>query len=53
MEIIVRMYYVISGKEVVIVLSKEVLQLLGVSRPTVTKYVKTGVIRVIELPSKR
>ena len=37
----------------VIVLSKEVLQLLGVSRPTFTKYVKTGVIWVIEFPNKR
>ena len=27
-------------KEVVIMLSKEVLQLLGISRPTLTKYVK-------------
>ena len=36
-----------------IVLSKEVLQLLGISRPTLTKYVKTGVIRVTELPNKR
>ncbi len=34
-------------------LSKEVLQLLGISRPTLTKYVKTGVIRVTELPNKR
>ena len=42
-----------SGKEVVIVLSKEVLQLLGISRPTLTKYVKTGVIRITELPNKR
>lgn len=34
-------------------LSKEVLQLLGISRPTLTKYVKTGIIRVTELPNKR
>ena len=34
-------------------LSKEVLQLLGISRPTLTKYVKTGVIRITELPNKR
>lgn len=34
-------------------LSKEVLQLLGISRPTLTKYVKTGLIRVTELPNKR
>lgn len=33
--------------------SKEVLQLLGISRATLTKYVKTGIIRVIELPNKR
>ncbi len=35
------------------VLSKEVLQLLRISRPTLTKYVKTGVIRATELPNKR
>mgnify|MGYP002073740409 CR=1 FL=1 len=34
-------------------LSKEVLQLLGISRPTLTKYVKTGVIRATRLPNKR
>lgn len=34
-------------------LSKEVLQLLGISRPTLTKYVKTGVIRAARLPNKR
>lgn len=34
-------------------LSKEVLQLLGISRPTLTKYVKTGVIRATILPNKR
>lgn len=34
-------------------LSKEVLQLLGISRPTLTKYVKTGVIRATMLPNKR
>ena len=34
-------------------LSKEVLQLLGISRPTLTKYVKTGLIRATELPNKR
>lgn len=44
---------IILRKEVDIVLSKEVLQLLGISRPTLTKYVKTGVIRVTELPNKR
>ncbi len=31
--------------------SKEVLQLLRVSRNTLTKYIKTGIIRVIELPN--
>ena len=34
-------------------LSKEVLQLLGISRPALTKYVKTGVIRAARLPNKR
>lgn len=34
-------------------LSKEVLQLLGISRPTLTKYVKTGVIRATRLSNKR
>lgn len=34
-------------------LSKEVLQLLGISRPTLTKYVKTGMIRATRLPNKR
>lgn len=44
---------IISRKEVITVLSKEVLQLLGISRPTLTKYVKTGVIRATRLPNKR
>lgn len=44
---------IISRKEVITVLSKEVLQLLGISRPTLTKYVKTGVIRATRLSNKR
>lgn len=43
----------ISRKGVITVLSKEVLHLLGISRPTLTKYVKTGVIRATRLPNKR
>ena len=31
--------------------SHEVLTLLKISRPTLTKYVKTGVIKVITLPN--
>lgn len=33
--------------------SCEVLRLLRISRPTLTKYVKDGVIRVVELPNGR
>ena len=33
--------------------SKSVLRLLQITRPTLTKYVKTGVIRVNVLPNKR
>lgn len=31
--------------------AKEVLNLLKVSRPTLTKYVKSGIIKVVELPN--
>lgn len=34
-------------------LSKDVIRILGITRPTLTKYVKTGVIRVSILPNKR
>ena len=34
-------------------LSKDVLRVLGITRPTLTKYVKTGIIRVNVLPNKR
>ena len=34
-------------------LAKDVLRILGISRPTLTKYVKTGVIRTQLLPNKR
>lgn len=34
-------------------LSKDVLSLLRISRPTLTKYVKTGVIRITKLPNGR
>ena len=34
-------------------LSKDVLRVLGITRPTLTKYVKTGIIRVRVLPNKR
>lgn len=34
-------------------LSKDVLRVLGITRPTLTKYVKTGVIRVKVLPNTR
>ena len=34
-------------------LSKDVLRVLGITRPTLTKYVKTGIIRVKVLPNKR
>ncbi|NFQ99333.1 IS607 family transposase, partial [Clostridium botulinum] len=30
--------------------SKEVLELLQITRPTLTKYVKEGIIRTITLP---
>ena len=33
--------------------SKDVLRVLGITRPTLTKYVKTGVISVVELPNGR
>ena len=33
--------------------TKDVLRLLHVTRATLTKYIKTGVIRVNELPNKR
>ena len=33
--------------------SKDVLRTLHITRPTLTKYVKTGIIRVKELPNKR
>jgi len=34
-------------------LAKDVIRVLGITRPTLTKYVKTGVIRVNTLPNKR
>ena len=34
-------------------LSKNVLRILGITRPTLTKYVKEGIIRVNVLPNKR
>ena len=34
-------------------LAKDVLRILGISRPTLTKYVKTGIIRTRLLPNKR
>ena len=34
-------------------LAKDVLRVLGITRPTLTKYVKTGIIRVNVLPNKR
>ena len=34
-------------------LAKDVLRVLGITRPTLTKYVKTGIIRVTVLPNKR
>lgn len=34
-------------------LAKDVLRLLGITRPTLTKYVKEGIIRVNVLPNKR
>ena len=34
-------------------LAKDVLRILGITRPTLTKYVKTGIIRVNILPNKR
>ena len=37
--------------EVVNIKSKDVLRLLQISRPTLTKYVKTGVISVDVLPN--
>ena len=33
--------------------SKEVLNLLKITRPTLTKYVKENIIRVIEMPNGR
>lgn len=33
--------------------SKDVLRVLGITRPTLTKYVKTGVIGIVELPNGR
>ncbi|NFF71498.1 IS607 family transposase, partial [Clostridium botulinum] len=33
--------------------SKEVLELLQITRPTLTKYVKEGIIRTITLPNGR
>ena len=36
-----------------IMLAKDVLRILGISRPTLTKYVKTGIIRIRLLPNKR
>ena len=34
-------------------LAKNVLRTLGITRPTLTKYVKEGIIRVNVLPNKR
>lgn len=34
-------------------LAKDVLRILGITRPTLTKYVRTGIIRVTTLPNKR
>lgn len=34
-------------------LSKDVLRILGITRSTLTKYVKEGIIRVHVLPNKR
>ena len=34
-------------------ISKDVLRILGITRPTLTKYVKKGIIRVRVLPNKR
>ena len=34
-------------------LSKDVLRVLGITRPTLTKYVKEGIIHVRMLPNKR
>ncbi|SET19902.1 MerR HTH family regulatory protein, partial [Anaerobranca gottschalkii DSM 13577] len=37
----------------IIIKSKEVLELLQISRPTLTKYVKEGLIKVSVLPNGR
>jgi predicted site-specific integrase-resolvase len=38
-------------QEVFLLKAKEVLNLLKVTRPTLTKYVKTGIIKIVELPN--
>ncbi len=36
-----------------IMFARDVLRILGITRQTLTKYVKTGTIRVTVLPNKR
>ncbi len=36
-----------------VMFARDVLRILGITRQTLTKYVKTGTIRVAVLPNKR